>query len=162
MLDKKNENLKYIFGQVNDRIKFADQKATLFASLNILWVLLQLNFIQTEKFDSCFEIWLLVVFIICWVLSIIFLLLIIYPRLDNKTKQSKIYFYHIANKYINDKLSALDDYEKLSDDSISNDLVTQIVENSIIARRKYQFLQILFLLFWIFVCLSIIVQFINK
>lgn len=162
MWDKKNENLKYVFEQVSDRIKFADQKATIFASLNIFWILLQLNYLQTEKFNSCFKIALLIVFVACGILSIVFLLLIIYPHLDNKIKQSKIYFYHIANKYETDKLSALNDYKKLSDTSFSDDLMTQIVENSIIAKKKYQLLQVLFWFFWVFVVLSMIIQFINK
>jgi hypothetical protein len=161
-MSNKTENLKYVLTQINDRIKFADQKASFFASFNLIWVLVQLKFLNLENFSSCLYKFILLLFLLSWIFSIIFLFLILYPRLNNKTKKSKIYFCHIANKYKDNKISAIKDFNDLTEDEFKEDLSIQIVENSIITKRKYKLLQILFLCFGFFIIASIIIQFINN
>ncbi len=82
-----------------------------------------------------------IVSIAATLVTLYFWLKIIYPKLDNKHKKSKIYFQHIANAYENDIASGIDDLQKIDDDEYKKDLASQIVINSIIAKKKYSSIQ---------------------
>lgn len=135
------ENLKYTFGQVNDWIKTADQKAMILGSFNMAGFIYQI-----VKFDKLKEegICVMVLFAVSVSLTAgasFFWLRIIYPRLDNKHKKSKIFFQHIANAYEDDISLGIEDFQKITEEDFKKDLASQIVINSIIAKKKYANIQ---------------------
>jgi hypothetical protein len=84
------ENLKYTFDQVNEWIRTADQKAMILGSFNIAGFIYQL--INIEKI-ACSGLYITIVYILSVIVTMIALgswLLILYPRLNNKLKISKI------------------------------------------------------------------------
>ncbi|MCE9585626.1 DUF5706 domain-containing protein [Candidatus Nomurabacteria bacterium] len=135
------ENLKYTFGQVNDWIKTADQKAMILGSFNIAGFIYQLVNLDKLVCGSIYTLILSIVSIAATLVTLYFWLRIIYPKLDNKHKKSKIYFQHIANAYENDIASGIDDLQKIDDEEYKKDLASQIVINSIIAKKKYASIQ---------------------
>jgi hypothetical protein len=141
------DNLKYTFDQVNEWIRTADQKAMILGSFNMAGFIYQLINIDKIICAGIYTIVLFAISIIITIVSLIFWLLIIWPRLDNKLKISKIYFLHIANAYENDKNTGIEDLQKISDVEFRKDLASQIVENSAIAKRKYKYIQKFILLF---------------
>lgn len=135
------DNLKYTFDQVNEWIRTADQKAMILGSFNMAGFIYQL--INIDKL-ICAGTYTMVIFIISIITTLIalrFWLLILYPRLNNDLKISKIYFSHIANAYEHDKHTGIDDLQKMTPDEFKKDLSSQIIENSIIAKKKYQYIQ---------------------
>lgn len=153
--------VEYTLSQVNERIKVADQKAIFFASFNFIGLFIQLNSLSFTKFTSLLPAILLFFLVMLWFLSIIILLMIISPRLNNWIKKSKIYFWHISDAYSTDGLSAIDDYRNWSDLDFFDDISTQIVQNSLIAKCKYKLLQKLTYIFFWFILLSVFIQVIN-
>lgn len=141
------DNLKYIFDQVNGWIRTADQKAMILGSFNIAGFIYQLININKIICAGTYTIVVFIISIIATIVALIFWLLILYPRLDNELKISKIYFLHIANAYEGDKHTGVDDLQKINPDEFKKDLASQIVENSIIAKRKYKYIQKFILLF---------------
>lgn len=135
------ENLKYTYNQINDWIKTADQKAMILGSFNIAGFIYQL--INIDKL-ICGNIYTIILFILSIIstLSALFLWLsIIYPKIDNEHKKSKIYFQHIANAYENDISFGVENLQNIKDDDFKKDLASQIVINSIIAKKKYKNIQ---------------------
>ncbi len=135
------ENLKYTFNQINDWIKTADQKAMILGSFNIAGFIYQL-----VNFDKviCGNAYIIILFILSLsstLIALFFWLRIIYPKLDNKHKKSKIYFQHIANAYENDLDLGIEELQKVSQKDFERDLASQIVINSIIAKKKYANIQ---------------------
>lgn len=135
------ENLKYTFDQVNDWIKTADQKALILGSVNIAGFAY-----QTANLDRliCGDIYTKILFcfsIIATLTALYFWINILYPRLDNKLKKSKIYFQHIANAYENDLDRGIEDLQNIEEKDFKRDLASQIVINSIIAKKKYACIQ---------------------
>jgi hypothetical protein len=154
------ENLKYIYDKINDWIKNADQKAMILGSFNIAGFIYQLVNINKLVCMNTTAIILVMLSAVSTFFALFFWLMILYPRLDNKHKKSKIYFLHIANAYEDDINAGINDFINLEDDKIKTDLASQIVINSIIAKRKYKYIQkfiwafacqILFLIFWLFI-----------
>lgn len=141
------ENLKYIYNQVNDWIKTADQKALILGSFNIAGFIYQLVNLDKLRYENIYVIILFVVSTISTFLALFFWLRIIYPNLDNKHKKSKIYFQHIANAYEKDIDLGIEELQKIEDEEFQRDLASQIVINSIIAKRKYSDIQ---KLIWVF------------
>jgi hypothetical protein len=135
------ENLKYTFDQVNDWIKTADQKAMILGSFNIAGFIYQLVNIEKIVCGSIYTIVLSVASITATLVTLYFWLRIIYPKLDNELKNSKIYFLHIANAYEKDQNTGIEDLQKISLDEFKKDLASQVVINSIIAKRKYGYIQ---------------------
>lgn len=136
------ENLKYTFDQVNEWIRTADQKAMILGSFNIAGFIYQL--FNIEKI-MCAGMYTIIVFTLSVIATLIALgswLLILYPRLNNKLKISKIYFSHIANAYENNKHTGVEDLQKVTDEEYKADLASQILENSIIAKKKYEYIQV--------------------
>ncbi len=141
------ENLKYTLDQVNEWIRTADQKAMILGSFNIAGFIYQI--VSLDKI-SCANNYTIVIFIISLFSTLIALclwLLILYPRLNNNLKISKIYFSHIANAYQNDKHTGVEDLQKITNDDYKKDLATQIIENSVIAKKKYLYIQRFILVF---------------
>lgn len=154
------ENLKYIYDKINDWIKNADQKAMILGSFNVAGFIYQLININKLICMSTTAIILIMLSTVSAFFALFFWLMILYPRLDNKHKKSKIYFLHIANAYEDDINTGINDFVNLESDKIKTDLASQIVINSIIAKRKYKYIQkfiwafacqILFLIFWLFI-----------
>jgi hypothetical protein len=135
------ENLKYGYNLVNDWIKTADQKAMVLGSFNIAAFVFQLVSFKDFKCWGSLTVLLFVLFIISTVVAMFYWLKIIYPSLDNKHKKSKLYFQHIANAYSNDIDLGITEIVNLSEESIKRDLASQIVINSIIAKKKYEYVQ---------------------
>lgn len=135
------ENLKYTFDQVNEWIKNADQKAMILGSFNIAGFIYQLINLDKLVCGSVYTIALSILSIVATLVTLYFWLRIIYPKIDNKHKKSKIYFQHIANAYENDIASGIDDLQKIDDEEYKKDLASQIVINSIIAKKKYASIQ---------------------
>lgn len=136
------ENLKYTFDQVNDWIKTADQKAMILGSFNIAGFIYQLINLDKIVCGNKVTIILFIISIITTFITLYFWLRIIYPRLNNDLKNSKIYFSHIANAYENDLNTGIEDLQNIHEVEFKKDLASQIVINSIIAKRKYQSIQI--------------------
>jgi hypothetical protein len=135
------ENLKYTFDQVNDWIKNADQKAMILGSFNVAGFIYQL--VNTEKI-ICGSVYTVVLFVISTVATLVtlyFWLRIIYPKLNNELKNSKIYFLHIANAYEKDQHAGIEDLQKITSEEFKEDLASQVVINSIIAKKKYTYIQ---------------------
>ena len=136
------ENLKYTFDQVNEWIRTADQKAMILGSFNIAGLIYQL--VNIEKI-ICSGLYITIVFSLSIVATLVALgswLLILYPRLNNKLKISKIYFSHIANAYENNKHTGVEELQKVTEEEYKTDLASQILENSIIAKKKYKYIQV--------------------
>lgn len=131
------ENLKYTFNQVNDWIKTADQKAMILGSFNIAGFIYQLINFDKLIYGSTYTTILFILSLSSTLVALFFWLRIIYPKLDNKHKKSKIYFQHIANAYENDIDSGIEELQKISGQEFERDLASQIVINSIIAKKKY-------------------------
>ncbi len=131
------ENLKYTFNQVNDWIKTADQKAMILGSFNIAGFIYQLINFDKLICGSTYTTILFILSLSSTLVALFFWLRIIYPKLDNKHKKSKIYFQHIANAYENDIDSGIEELQKISNQEFERDLASQIVINSIIAKKKY-------------------------
>jgi len=131
------ENLKYTFNQVNDWIKTADQKAMILGSFNIAGFIYQLINFDKLLYGSTYTTILFILSLSSTLVALFFWLRIIYPKLDNKHKKSKIYFQHIANAYENDIDSGIEELQKISNQEFERDLASQIVINSIIAKKKY-------------------------
>jgi hypothetical protein len=135
------ENLKYTFSQVNDWIKTADQKAMILGSFNIAGFIYQLINFDKLIYGSTYTTILFTLSLSATLAALFFWLRIIYPKLDNKHKKSKIYFQHIANAYENDIDSGIEELQKISDKEFERDLASQVVINSIIAKKKYANIQ---------------------
>lgn len=135
------ENLKYTFNQVNDWIKTADQKAMILGSFNLAGFIYQLVNFDKLICGSAYVVTLFILSLSSTLIALFFWLRIIYPKLDNKHKKSKIYFQHIANAYENDVDSGIEELQKISQKDFERDLASQIVINSIIAKKKYANIQ---------------------
>ena len=135
------ENLKYTFDQVNDWIKIADQKAMILGSFNIAGFLYQLVNFDKLRYGNIYVVIIFVLSIISTLIALYFWLRILYPNLDNKHKKSKIYFQHIANAYEKDIDLRMEELQKVEDKQFQKDLASQIVVNSIIAKKKYAYIQ---------------------
>lgn len=137
------EKLKYIFSQVNEWIRTADQKALILGSFNIAGFIYQFIYLSvTEKKD--WNICQIILFTLSFVVTLvvmIFWLHIIYPRLDNKHKKSKIYFQHIANAYGENVDLGITELSKITDSDFERDLASQVVINSKIAKKKYLYIK---------------------
>lgn len=135
------DNLKYTFDQINEWIRTADQKAMILGSFNIAGFIYQL--VNIDKI-VCADTYTVVTFIISIIATLVALclwLLILYPRLNNDLRISKIYFSHIANAYEKNKHTGVEDLQKVTEDEYKSDLASQILENSIIAKKKYRHIQ---------------------
>ncbi len=135
------ENLKYIFGQVNDWVKNADQKAMILGSFNIAGFVYQLIKIENWK---CWSTTTMVFFILSLTATgaaLIYWLSVIYPRLDNKHKKSKIFFQHIANAYGEDIDKGMQELQEINESEFKKDLACQIIHNAVIAKKKYSSIQ---------------------
>ncbi len=154
------ENLKYTYNQVNEWIKIADQKALILGSFNMASFIYQLANLDKLKYISIYATIPLVLYILSIFLALFFWLRIIYPKLDNKYKKSKIYFQHIANAYEKDIDLGIDELQNLDEQEIKRDLASQIVINSIIAKKKYNDIQkfIWVFAFQLFLLVLLIVQ----
>jgi len=135
------DELKYTYDQVNSWIKIADQKAMILGSFNLAGFIYQLVNFDKVICGSTVTIILFISSLVATFCALFFWLRIIYPRLDNKLKKSKIYFEHIANAYANDLETGIHDLEDLNDGKFKKDLASQIVINSVIAKQKYQNIQ---------------------
>ncbi len=135
------ENLKYIHNQVNEWIKVADQKALILGSFNIAGFIYQLVNFDKLKCGNIYTIILSILSVLFTFLALYFWLKIIYPRLDNEHKKSKIYFQHIANAHEKDIDSGIEELQNIEDRKFQRDLASQIVINSIIAKKKYIYIQ---------------------
>lgn len=135
------ENLKYTLDQVNDWIKIADQKAMILGSFNIAGFIYQLINLDKLRCDNIYIVIISVLSVISTLIALYFWLRILYPNLDNKHKKSKIYFQHIANAYEKDMDLGVEELQKVEDKQFQRDLASQIVINSIIAKKKYAYIQ---------------------
>jgi hypothetical protein len=111
-------------------------------SFNIAGFIYQL--VNIEKI-ICADMYTIIVFTLSVIATLVALgswLLILYPRLNNKLKISKIYFSHIANAYENDKYTGIEELREMTNEDYEKDLASQILENSIIAKKKYKYIQI--------------------
>lgn len=135
------ENLKYTFNQVNDWIKMADQKAMILGSFNIAGFIYQLVNFDKLRCDNIYIVIIFVLSIISTLVALYFWLRILYPNLDNEHKKSKIYFQHIANAYEKDIDLGVEELQKIEGKEFQRDLASQIVINSIIAKKKYSYIQ---------------------
>lgn len=135
------DNLKYTFDQINEWIKIADQKAMILGSFNIAGFIYQLINLDRLLYGSVYTVILFCISIIATLAALFFWLRIIYPKLDNEHKKSKIYFQHIANAYEADIDLGIEELQKIEDVQFQRDLASQIVINSIIARKKYADIQ---------------------
>lgn len=135
------ENLKYTYGQVNEWIKIADQKALILGSFNVVGLLYQLIKFEKVKDGGVYSVALSVISMVLTIVAMFFWLRIIYPKLDNKLKKSKIYFQHIANAYGEDMDSGINALQNFAEEDFKRDLASQIVINSVIAKKKYSNIQ---------------------
>ena len=135
------ENLKYTYNQVNEWIKIADQKALILGSFNIVGFIYQLINFDKSIYGSICTTVLFVLSLVSTLVAMYFWLRIIYPKLDNKHKKSKIYFQHIANAYGDDIGTGIEELQKIDEKEFEKDLASQIVINSIIAKKKYANIQ---------------------
>lgn len=135
------ENLKYTFDQVNDWIKTADQKAMILGSFNIAGFIYQLINIEKILCGSVYTITFAILSTMATLFTLFFWLKIIYPKLNNELKNSKIYFLHIANAYEKDQHTGVEELQKIDEKEFKKDLASQIVINSIIAKNKYSCIQ---------------------
>jgi hypothetical protein len=135
------DNLKYIFDQVNEWIRTADQKAMILGSFNMAGFIYQLINIDKIMCAGTYAIVVFILSIIATLVALRFWLLILYPRLNNDLKISKIYFSHIANAYEHNKYAGIENLQNMTPDEFKKDLSSQIIENSIIAKKKYQYIQ---------------------
>lgn len=135
------ENLKYTYDLINDWIKNADQKAMILGSFNIAGFIYQLINIDDVLYGDIYTVILFVLSIIATLIALFFWLKVIYPRIDNNYKKSKIYFQHIANAYEKDIALGIEDLQKISPKDYEIDLASQIVINSGIAKKKYTDIQ---------------------
>ena len=131
------ENLKYTLDQVNGWIRTADQKAMILGSFNITGFIYQLINIDKLVQGSDYVLILGTLSIISTFLALFLWLRILYPKLDNKVKKSKIYFGHIFNAYESDINTGIEELQNISDEEFKKDLASQIIINSIIAQKKY-------------------------
>ena len=151
------KNLEYTFSQVNDWIKTADQKAMILGSFNLIGFIYQLINIDKIVVANIYIRCIFLGSIIISLLALYFWVRIIYPKLDNKHRSSKIYFQHIANAYEYDISLGVEELQNIKDEDFQKDLAAQIVINSIIAKKKYVSIQKFVWAFVIQVLLLIIV-----
>lgn len=135
------EELKYKYNLINDWIKTADQKALILGSFNIAGFVFQLFNVENLYCANPMAKFLFGCSIIFTLVALILWLKIIYPRLDNKHKKSKIFFQHIANAYQDSIEDGVEAMLKVDEISFKRDLASQIVINSIIAKRKYSYIK---------------------
>jgi hypothetical protein len=149
------ENLKYIFNQVNDWIKIADQKALILGSFNIAAFIYQLINFDKLNNASCSTIILFILSVLLTIFGLIIWLRIIYPKLGNQ-KISKIYFLHIANAY-GDKISkGTEEMTHINEKEFKEDLANQIISNSVVAKSKYSNIQIFIWVYGFQLCILIL------
>lgn len=156
------ENLKYTYDQVNEWIRTADQKAMILGSFNVAGFVYQLINLDEIRCANKFILTLFFLSLVATFVAGYFWMMIVYPRLENNLKLSKIYYGHIANAYTNNLQVGIEDLSSMSDEEYKKDLSSQIVINSIIAKRKYRYIQ---KFIWAFgfqiftlICLSIVIS----
>lgn len=135
------ENLKYIYDQVNDWIRTADQKAMILGSFNIAGFIYQLINFDKLRFGNIWIVMISALSVVSTFIALYFWLRILYPSLDNTHKKSKIYFQHIANAYEQDIDLGIEELQKIKEEQFQRDLASQIVINSIITKKKYSYIQ---------------------
>jgi len=133
-----------MLNQVHDWIRFSDQKAGLIlATDGVLLGFFTSKITLARSIIAQSQSWVLptifcflVVMIgLCLLLSIVFALRVIYPRLNVGESKSLIYFGHIHTKSECDFVS---EFLKADDDKLERDVLTQIYACAKIAWQKYE------------------------
>ncbi len=146
MTNLKKEDLQYIHDTIIGWIKTADSKARTLLVLNVGSLFLyQLDRWQINGNGH----WWALAFWLFAILTFIFLIIsIIWPRVKNKVKGSKIFFGSIANKHklkkmnANETVKVIENFTKYKEKEFKEDLSAQILINANIANLKYSLLKI--------------------
>lgn len=141
----KNIDTKFLQAElirVSEWIKFADKKSgflTAYYSV-ILGLLISqkeqlvAEFVNYQKYSTCFFVIILICTFISFLVGLFFLLKSVLPRLKNSlTNKSLFYFGSIANMKFDDYSKEI---ENLAEDEIKKQIVEQIYTNSTIADQK--------------------------
>lgn len=135
--------LKYIFGNVNEWLKFAEAKHAGLIVLNaglVVGIISGYLNIQSSIFKPC-----LLIGIICFGLSTFLSITSLFPVTQNiffnrkEVTNPNLYFFgHLANLSINDFLKELKKVDtSYLEDKLDKDLINQILINSRITQSKY-------------------------
>jgi len=141
-MDIKSE-LKYIFGNVNEWLKFAESKHAGLIVLNaglVVGIISGYLNIQSCIFKPC-----LLLGIICFGLSIFLSIISLFPVTQNifinrkdVTNPNLYFFGHLANLNIDDFLQEIKRVDNsYVEDKLDKDLINQILVNSRITQAKY-------------------------
>ncbi|KPJ55131.1 hypothetical protein AMJ47_01265 [Parcubacteria bacterium DG_72] len=135
------DNLKFIHNTIIYWIDKTDSKANIF--LGIQLAILGYFLFSLSSFDLDFycESIVLFGFLISTFFVLFFIFKIIWPKLSTKEPISFIYFKHIYEKYAKKRERAMEDFGKINNQDVDNDLINQIVSLSIVATSKYKDLQ---------------------
>lgn len=154
MADKNNtdldDNLKYIFSNINDWLKFAEAKSAILIAGNGTFIFGILRLIDKYNIDGYLQIYLLVS-VLFSILSLVVCLVSIVPSLtmpwDSKPagtnrNDNLLYFADIAKYSPLSYLSSLNESLGLqpSDfNSFQKNLSLQIITNAVIANKKFNY-----------------------
>ena len=132
------ENAWKIYLNVQDMIKFADQKVNILLIICGLFLSFALNKIQNIQNFNYFNYFSFTIFSIALLFTILFCLLSIFARRDTKTGKTVpqlIYFGHIAKR--REAVEYIEAMKNTNTEETLRDLYYQIYEVSNIALKKY-------------------------
>lgn len=135
------ENLKFIHETITHQIDKTDTKANFLLILQL--AVIGYLFTRLDKFDfsNCITVALLVITSVLIIISLIFILKTVWPRLTSNvvdTKSSIIYFNHIIGSYKNEKEKLFKRFEDCNSEEFNKDLVNQIISLSNLVLNKYR------------------------
>ncbi len=154
-----NENLKFIHNNVIDWIKNADVKANYFLAFNLSSIIFISNYYKPEsniiKYSFMF-------YILINLFCLFFLISIYFPRLKSNLQKSNIFFFHISDSYQNDQINGVNKLVSITDVELNNDLASQIIVNSTIAKQKFSNFKKFIICFIIEIIIGIFIVIANK
>ncbi len=141
---EKNSNLWKILAEVNDAIKFAEEKAIgIISTSGILTAFLFSKQDLNKNFDNKFFFALFSLCIAFLFASIIFSLLCLKPNFSNKSVDSVFYFNAILKKDKKEEDWSKDFNRILgNEEELETQISEQVLTKSKIARRKYRFINL--------------------
>ena len=158
------DNWFKVLGGIQDQIRFADAKGAFVFGINTLMFGFVAGTVATLKKTLASSpapavAWVtvasLILFAICAVVAVGFLICAVMSRFGALAPKSRVFFGHIASQFGKDYGKYVSETRKMSVDDWLNEVGTQIVETSHIARAKHlavkiaAIISLIGLVFWV-------------
>jgi len=135
------DDLKFIHNIITHQIDKTDTKANFLLILQLAVIGYLFTRLDTLNFSNYIMITSLIITLILIIISLIFILKTVWPRLTSdvlNTKSSLIYFRHIINSFKIENDELLKRFKDCNSEEFNKDLTNQIISLSNLALNKYK------------------------